>query len=125
MTMHRKKISIVSDGDGDYSNTSAVRGSGLVYKLLIEPATGDDAPSANWDLTATETDTGDILFLDITLSESADTIAYLQRQGTKSSDGSASATYVTPCFEGTITLTGANMGDTKSATVWMYWRENE
>jgi len=101
--------SFTTDGDGDASEESATV-NGQINRIVTNPASGDDKPSANWDLTILDEDGVDILG-----GSGAD----------RDAGGAAVSEQAAPSVAGlgvqsTLTFTVENGGDTKKGTVMVY-----
>ena len=98
---HRHEVELESGAAGQDAVDTMIVG-GLLRKIVINPD-GTAVPSASWDLSIAGPD-GEILYVSTTLSNSV-TI-----------EVPPATIAPNPCF-GTITLTGANMGNSKKAVV--------
>ncbi len=88
----------------------------------------DSAPSANWDLQLTHADVAagqttavdNIIFLDATTLATDITKYRPVELEHKAEDGDALSTRTPPLVAGPIVVTGANMGNSKVAEVWLF-----
>lgn len=104
------KATIVSDGSGDAAGeTTFAAFDGACLLLTTDPAGGGDAPSDNWDLVVTDDDGVDVL---AGAGANRDTATTEQVIG--SSLGAVAGS--------SLTFTASNMGDTKTAVVYLYIR---
>ena len=120
--IEKYEVTLTSDSDGDASETLTPV-FGKLLKIVVENDSTDQ-PSDNWDLTVYQgTASGpdyDIIFVDATVSQvkTAAVIYYPLAVAAKAADGGASTlSEVPPVLHNALTITGANMGDTKNAQV--------
>ena len=99
---------LTSDGSGDAD--TAIFVTGWIVRLVTNPD-GTATPSANWDLTVIDEDGADVL----------------EGEGLNRDSGGTGASEIcglpknNPVWiDGEITITGANMGATKTAVVRIY-----
>lgn len=106
------EVELTSDGSGDASQ-AVPDVHGFLVKVITQ-GDGTDSPTADWDLTLVETSYG--ASLDALGGDGAD------RHTTNTEViAPVDASGATPVYlHGNYTVTGANMGDTKSATVWLF-----
>lgn len=117
---HIRKITAAwtSDGSGDASGTTRK----IVGELLkgVTVPDGSAAPTADYDITLTDSDGADLL------SGCADNLADRHTANTETvqflvTDGTAGIA-VHPVAVSTITVTVANAGDTTAGTLVLYYR---
>jgi hypothetical protein len=101
----RAVATLISDGSGNA--TQAVTLTGWIVKVVTNPD-ASAAPTADWDLTIVDEDA-----LDILVAAGAD-------RHTSNSELCALPNNNPIWVDGIVTVTGANMGDTKTAVVRIY-----
>ena len=122
--MELRHGTLTSDGSGDATVTTTPSVTGRLVKVEVMNSS-TSKPSDNWDLVVyTGTYGGndmDILLVDATVSYAVTTaqVYYPLKVASKAADGSSSTlSEVSPVvFSKEIKVIGANMGDTKIATV--------
>jgi hypothetical protein len=112
-------VTLTSDSGGDVAQGIEV--DGQLIKVVTNPD-GDDAPDADWDLTLVDDDGLDVaqgLLADRHTSNSEE--VYLFEEVTLGGTGTDAAAL--PIYHsGTLTVTGDNMGATKTAVVKVFYR---
>ena len=116
---------LTSDGSGD-ATKNVGSSIGKIYKIEVQNSAASK-PSDNWDLTIYSGTIGspdyEEFFKDITISQGVTAkIVYYPRKKVDLQDGTASTLTEEPCmiFNRDLKLIGANMGDTKVATVKVF-----
>lgn len=100
------KATLVSDGSGDATGTTTYAYDGKILLLTTDPV---DGPTDNWDLVVTDADGVDVL-----AGAGADRDTTNTEQVISTSLGAVAGSK--------LTFTGAAMGATKSAIVYLYIR---
>ena len=106
--LQRVKWTWTCSSAGAVSETSTYRYNGSVQAMVSTPGTSDDAPTAAYDITATDADGVDILF-GLGADRSATATEYK-----KASDGLGFIK------SSPITFSVASAGDVATGTVWLY-----
>lgn len=117
MTLHRKKITLTGASDTEYCDFFGV----LEGFTIVNDGTA--TPSADWDLTVTETETGRAIWASTSVSETAITAVYPGVEIYNSTDSAAGTDFFTKHTCRGLTLVAANMGASKLAYVYVDWTE--
>ena len=124
MAIDIRRVTLIS-GSGGATATSTIAASvvGRLVKIIVHND-ATDQPDDNWDLTiyhgTASSPDYEAVFTDATVSQTktAAVVYNPVTPATKAADGSASSlTEVPPILYGPLTITGANMGNSKVAVV--------
>ena len=108
-------ITIIEDWTSDGSGDSTIETKALAGEILgvtTDPAAGGDAPTLSYDLVVTNSAGADLLN-----GGGADRQAAITEHIVPSFVGIGANTDFRPCFDGKLTITVSNAGDTKSGQV--------
>lgn len=110
MTIMTKTVVLTSSAGGSASDT--VRVNGYVAGIEIVPDSGATQPTDQFDISVT-TEGGFVIFNDTGVGNAATEITC-----------PALGTYFKYPVSGTLTIAGANMGNTKGATILLHIQDN-